>query len=190
MKPNPTTKRRRARKKEVYRFKIISKPGVEWKKPLQKIVVISLLGALTFIWTYAAALHLRMKHLTAEDLAERGLRAMTEEFHNYKAFVDTEIKSIKAENWGMEPTISENDIVLWTWVRSSEIREGDIIVYHEPPDNELVAHRVIWVDNTDPENPVFQTKGDGLAENDPYFVDDELGMVIGVLYYRGRWWMY
>jgi hypothetical protein len=189
MKPKPTTKRRRTRKKEVYRFKIVSKPRVEWKGPLQKIVIISLLGALTFTWTYTAVLHLRGKHLTAEDLAERGLQAMEEEFHGYRAFVDTEIKSIKAENWGMEPTISENDIVLWTWVRSSEIRGGDIIIY-EPPDNGLVAHRVIWVDNTDPWNPIFQTKGDGLAENDPYLVDDELGMVIGVLYSRERWWMY
>jgi signal peptidase I len=147
------------------------------KSNLSKIAILSLVGALVFSWTWVAVTHLRGPEIIGRNLEDR-----TEYFHGYKAFMSKEINFTTAGLWGMERTISENDVVMWVRVNPQELRVGDIIIYREPPENALVAHRIVGV-----EEGSFQTRGDSLGENDPYLVDDELeGIVIGVLYHSAR----
>lgn len=178
--------------REVYRFKIPPSVKRDRKRTIQKIAIIFLLAALAFSWTRIAIAHLRQP-----EPIEWGVKDRSEEFHGFKAYVSPMIKFTVAGDWGMAypkelaqgvvwiGPIRENDVVMWTWVERANLRIGDIIIYENPLENTLIAHRIVGIDNTDPQLR-FRTKGDALAEEDNYLVDDELkGIVIGVLYAGG-----
>jgi hypothetical protein len=179
--------------REVYKFRISADIGRDRRRTVQKIAIILLLAALAFSWTRVAIAHFRQP-----GPVEWGLEDRSKEFHGFKAYVNPMIEFTAAEDWGMAypkeldqgvvwiGPIRENDVVMWTRVGRSDLRVGDIILYQDPLENDLIAHRIVGVDNSDPQRPRFRTKGDALAEEDNYLVDDELrGVVIGVLYARG-----
>jgi hypothetical protein len=182
--------------REVYKFRITPSIRKDWKSAVQKIVIILLLAALAFSWTRVAIAHLRQP-----GPPEWGFEDRSEEFHGFKAYVSRDINFTVAEDWGMAyqkeldqgvvwiGPIRENDVVMWVErsdLRVGDLRVGDIILYQDPLENTLIAHRIVGIDNSDPQRLRFRTKGDALAEEDNYLVDDGLkGAVIGVLYTRG-----
>lgn len=116
-----------------------------------------------------------------------GIENWTEYFHGYEAYLDDNIHASVYSGPSMNPTFSDNDLVLWVEVDPVVLKVGDIIIYEHPtrPDYGSVAHRII---ETRIEDGVygFRTKGDGNPSPDSYWVEDELqGLVIGVVYYVG-----
>lgn len=83
----------------------------------------------------------------------------------------------------MVPTININDLIIVKGVDPRILKEGDIIVFHDPRfeinptcgGGHCIVHRIIKVINTDP--PQFKTKGDANMLPDPFTVDS--GHVIG-----------
>lgn len=62
----------------------------------------------------------------------------------------------------MWPALKTNDLVFIQGVASSEIKEGDIIVYRNPSGTSFTIHRVVKIDGN-----TFTTKGDANFNEDP-----------------------
>lgn len=115
----------------------------------------------------------------------------TEVFHGYEAYLDREISYSTVMGTSMEPTLSDNDKVLWVEVDPSKLEVGDIIIYDHPtkPGSKQIVHRIIDIKKNGGYR--FETKGDNRSKSDAktalsaYYVreNDLEGLVIGVIYY-------
>ena len=76
----------------------------------------------------------------------------------------------------MEPTISKNSYIMFSYATFDSVDEGDIIVYHNDEDNIFVVHRVI---EKNIETGVIKTKGDNNSVADPLEITKENNMVYG-----------
>lgn len=76
----------------------------------------------------------------------------------------------------MEPTISKNSYIMFSYATFDSVDEGDIIVYHNDEDNIFVVHRVVDKNN---ETGVIITKGDNNPIEDPLEITKEKNMVYG-----------
>jgi len=80
----------------------------------------------------------------------------------------------------MEPTITQNDVIILVSANPELLRVGDIITYRREVDggNKIifVTHRIIEIDDG-----LIKTKGDALPEMDEYVVSlsDVKGKVVG-----------
>jgi signal peptidase len=91
----------------------------------------------------------------------------------------------KVLSGSMEPNLKVGGIVITRSVPFDDIKEGDIITYISPSDNQLTSHRVY---STSGDFLLgFQTKGDANEQPDPYLVPMEavVGKVIFTLPYVG-----
>ena len=70
---------------------------------------------------------------------------------------------------GMSPAFEVGDIAVTESVRPEAVEIGDVMVYRCPLDNQLTAHRVTGVRETE-SGISFETKGDNSEEVDPYLV--------------------
>lgn len=86
------------------------------------------------------------------------------------------------EGWSMLPTYQDKDLVVVQGVNPSEIKLGDIIVYHQPNNYEnLIIHRVVNV-TTRSGQFFFKAKGDNNMAPDPWLIPDSL--VVGKVIYH------
>jgi len=86
------------------------------------------------------------------------------------------------EGWSMLPTYQDKDLVVVQGVNPSEIKLGDIIVYHQPNNYEnLIIHRVVNV-TTRSGQVFFKAKGDNNMAPDPWLIPDSL--VVGKVIYH------
>jgi|GEM_PF-1899101 len=67
----------------------------------------------------------------------------------------------------MTPTIRKGDEIIVSRTPSSDIRNGDIIAYVRPDKHHILVHRVVRR-TAGKRGIAFMTKGDNLAEPDPY----------------------
>lgn len=68
----------------------------------------------------------------------------------------------------MAPTFDTGSVVFVEPKEPEEVKAGDVITYHGVDDKRsLATHRVMEVDNTDPQNIQFITKGDANEVTDP-----------------------
>lgn len=68
----------------------------------------------------------------------------------------------------MAPTFDTGSVVFVKPKEPEEVKAGDVITYHGVDDKgTLATHRVMEVDNTDPQNIQFITKGDANEVTDP-----------------------
>jgi len=68
----------------------------------------------------------------------------------------------------MAPTFDTGSLVFVKPKEPEEVKAGDVITYHGVDDKgTLATHRVMEVDNTDPQNIQFITKGDANEVTDP-----------------------
>jgi len=126
----------------------------------------------------------------SEDIPLDNLQEWTEIFHGYEAYLDRRIFYSVVHGTSMEPTLSENDRIIWVEVDPAELKVYDIIIYEHPtkPSSGLIAHRIIRIIKN--EEYLFETKGDNRSVSDAetpigaYYVseDDLKGLVIGVIY--------
>lgn len=89
----------------------------------------------------------------------------------------------------MVPTININDLIIVQGVNPRILKEGDIIVFHDPRfkisptcgGGHCIVHRIIQVLNTNP--PQFKTKGDANMLPDPFTIDSDhiIGKVILII---------
>ena len=89
----------------------------------------------------------------------------------------------------MVPTININDLIIVQGVNPRTLKEGDIIVFHDPrfeinpicSGGHCIVHRIIQVINTNP--PQFKTKGDANMLPDPFTIDSDhiIGKVILII---------
>ena len=112
-----------------------------------------------------------------------GVENRTEYFQGYEAYLDDNIHIAVYSGPSMNPTFKDNDLILWVEVNPAELKVGDIIIYEDPtnPYHKLVAHRIIET-RIEEEVYGFRTKGDNNPDPDHYWVDNILGLVIGVVY--------
>lgn len=66
----------------------------------------------------------------------------------------------------MVPVFAKGDLIVVKGMGCREIEVGDIIVYHNPIRQIPIVHRVVEIDDEDPNNPVFTTKGDNNGHTD------------------------
>ena len=86
----------------------------------------------------------------------------------------------------MSPSLNVGDLVIVGGVNSSDLKVGDIIVFHKPTNpNELVVHRIVDILRNG--SLLFRTKGDANFCTDPWLVPEQLieGKVIFVVPYVG-----
>ncbi len=102
-------------------------------------------------------------------------------FYGYAAYIDSDVHFTVAADWNMGHTIHPFDIIIWTNVNKENIHSGDIILYEDPNTGNVVAHRVIAVNEEG-----FKTRADNSELPDSYVVPSSalIGKVIGVLYTR------
>jgi hypothetical protein len=93
------------------------------------------------------------------------------ELAGHKFLLDSRIRVMRAEDWGMGWTIRPGDWILWVKLENRP-KEGDIVLFRGR-DGRLIAHRVLST------NPLI-TGGDNSGP-DNYPVKP-LGIVIGVSY--------
>jgi len=110
--------------------------------------------------------------------------------HNYL------ISYIKSES--MEPTYYRGDIVIVRRGDPREIKVGDVIVFREPNGNDLILHRVVYIEERDGKL-YFLTKGDNPVTNPyidswggQYWVPEDLvvGKLVGRVPYLGLFFLY
>lgn len=65
----------------------------------------------------------------------------------------------------MEPAIQKGSVVVVEPVSPSLIQRGDIITFDHY--GQMTTHRVIAIDASNPDSPIFKTKGDANAVADP-----------------------
>lgn len=114
-----------------------------------------------------------------------GIYNWTEYFHGYQAYLDKRIFSSIIRSSSMSPTFTENDLILWVSVNTSELRVGDIILFKHPTmDFDNVAHRIVEI-QFDGGKYQFRTKGDNFSGLDRYYIPEANvhGLVIGVVYH-------
>lgn len=68
----------------------------------------------------------------------------------------------------MSPTFGVGSAVVSRPVDAGDVEPGDIITFHSPSTGELIAHRVVGIEEST--SPSFQTKGDANEDADPYMV--------------------
>ncbi|MEW6221710.1 MAG: signal peptidase I [Candidatus Hadarchaeota archaeon] len=117
-------------------------------------------------------------------------------FRGYLAVLDNRINLILIKGGSMEPTFSEDDIVMYTAVDNASLRSGDIIVFINPnnPYEQVIVHRIVGYVTGG--NVFFGyrtgwgTKGDATTLDDPYLVQFEnvKGRAIGVIYTSSGGW--
>lgn len=66
----------------------------------------------------------------------------------------------------MVPVFSKGDLIVVKGIDCWDIEAGDIIVYHNPIRQIPIVHRVVEIDDEDPESPIFTTKGDNNGHTD------------------------
>ncbi|RLG60579.1 signal peptidase I [Candidatus Geothermarchaeota archaeon] len=87
----------------------------------------------------------------------------------------------------MYPTLKIGDFLIVKSTAPSELKVGDIIVFHNPLNpEELTVHRIVAIIRKNGKS-FFKTKGDANAWNDPWIVSEELieGKVEHVIPYVG-----
>lgn len=148
------------------------------KKDIKNAIIIALFGAIVFVGVRALALR---------SIQVTGFENNTEIFRGYEAFLDRRINYEHVQGWGMSPTLSDNDVVLWVEAKPHELAVGDIIIYSDPSrPGKLIAHRIVDVQLFLGAYR-FKTKGDNLPQSNDYLVGfggDLKGIVIGVIYSR------
>lgn len=115
-----------------------------------------------------------------------GIENWTQYFRGYDAYIGREVYASVVHGTSMQPTLSENDLIMWVEVNPSELRVGDIILFKHPtvPSIDNVAHRIVEVDVQDGEYE-FRTAGDNNSGPDLNLVPagNVHGLVIGVVYH-------
>jgi len=82
---------------------------------------------------------------------------------------------LQVRGWSMLPSIWPGDTLLVQQVESSEIAEGEIILFRR--ERRLFAHRIVRSDRSD-----VLTRGDSMAAADPPVDSDEvLGRVVSIV---------
>jgi signal peptidase len=66
----------------------------------------------------------------------------------------------------MVPVFAKGDLIVVKGLDCRDIETGDIIVYHNPIRQIPIVHRVVEIDDDNPNNPVFTTKGDNNGHTD------------------------
>lgn len=136
-----------------------------------KNILILLLLAATAFSLVTGLLRWRTLHFMPENRSEF--------FFGYKAFFSPLINFIWAGDWGMEPTIKENDAVLWVHLRPEDVLVGDIVIYRDNS-GRLIGKRVVETTGDS-----FVVRGDGLQES--LTIRSVDGIAIGVIYaWRSR----
>ena len=88
----------------------------------------------------------------------------------------------------MVPTLRVGDIIIVNHIAPSDLKVGDIIVFHKPTNpDELVVHRIFDIGVTDSGVRVFKTKGDANRWPDSWIVPEYMveGKVVLKLPYVG-----
>ncbi len=114
-----------------------------------------------------------------------GVDNFTEYFRGYEAYLDRRIFASIVHGFSMEPTLMDNDLILWVHVDVGELKVGDIILFRHPtmPYIDNVVHRIAEIHMQDGKY-LFLTKGDKLPETDRHLLSESSihGLVIGVIY--------
>jgi len=98
----------------------------------------------------------------------------------YGAISTGSIKFLTGTGSSMEPTITQNDVIIIVPVNPELLKVGDIITYEREMDggNKIifVTHRIVELDDG-----LIKTKGDAMPEMDGYIVraSDVQGKVVG-----------
>ncbi|MFN4133379.1 MAG: hypothetical protein ACK4GQ_03315 [Candidatus Hadarchaeales archaeon] len=137
------------------------------RETAKNVVILALLAATVFS-LMTGVLRWRM--------VQGGLKDRSEFFGGYSALFSPLLEFSKAENWGMAPTIIENNTTMWVRASPESVMIGDIILYRNSG-NALEGKRVIG-DSGD----FFIVKGDASPENFAISKQKIEGIVIGVIY--------
>ena len=84
----------------------------------------------------------------------------------------------------MEPTISQNDVIIVVPTNPEQVKVGDMITYSRNATGGMmgifVTHRIVHI-----EGGLIRTKGDAMTETDDYVVEpgDVKGKVVGTIPY-------
>jgi len=90
----------------------------------------------------------------------------------------TNLFSFRVASWSMFPTLRKGDLLTIAPATSSQLRIGDLILFHRQ--GQLICHRLVALHETRPV-PRFITKGDAATKSDdPIGSDQVLGKVVGI----------
>jgi signal peptidase I len=117
-----------------------------------------------------------------------GVENWTYYFRGYEAYLDQRIFSSIVHGTSMEPTLGENDLVLWVRADADALKVGDIIIFQHPtrPYIDNVVHRIVEVQLRDGKY-MFRTRGDNSGLDQNLVPESNVhGLVIGVVYRSDR----
>jgi hypothetical protein len=105
-----------------------------------------------------------------------GTEVRTQLFGGMDAYVDTRVRFTVAGEWQMEPTVGENDVVMWVEAPVEGVAAGDLVVHGRG--GSIRVSRVYEVLS----GGVLRVRADSGGREENVGADELLGIVIGVLY--------